>query len=187
MKSSMTTRSLAPPWVTSLGDAVEVSAAAPLVIRARATALEVKEIPRKDRLPSPAVASTSRWVSRLSLASKNWMRVLPDVDTAGSTRIQFFDANDNLLTQRDVLATAGDGSLSFLGISFTSSAVARARITSGAAALTSTASPNDVTQGGASDLVVMDDFIYGESVAVSVTVPAAQEVAVNSTRTFSAA
>lgn len=84
--------------------------------------------------------------------------VFTDVDTAGSTKIEYFDVIGNKIFERDVLATAGDESLSFLGVTFTQSVVGKVRITAGSAAL----GPNDITQGGTADIVVMDDFIYGE-------------------------
>ena len=85
--------------------------------------------------------------------------VFTDVDLAGSTRIEYFDDEGDLILSRDVLATPGDASLSFLGVKVSvDDPVAEVRVTSGAAAV----GPNDVTQGGAADIVVMDDFIYGE-------------------------
>ena len=85
--------------------------------------------------------------------------VFTDVDVAGSTKLEFFDRTGALILQRNVLATPGDGSLSFLGVMFTTACLARVRITSGAAVL----GPNDVTQTASNpDIVVMDDFIYGE-------------------------
>ena len=48
---------------------------------------------------------------------------------------------------------------SFLGVDFGTAVVSRVRITSGNAAL----GPG-LTDGGIRDLVVMDDFIYGEPV-----------------------
>ena len=92
--------------------------------------------------------------------SRGFGAVFTDVDTAGSTKLEFFDAAGNLIRSQNVLATAGDGSFSFLGVTFTGACVAGVRITAGAATL----GPNDITQGGAADLVVMDDFIYGEPV-----------------------
>jgi hypothetical protein len=50
--------------------------------------------------------------------------------------------------------------LSFLGVKFGSAIVSRVRITLGTGALG--AGINDVSNGGQRDLVVMDDFIYGE-------------------------
>ncbi len=69
------------------------------------------------------------------------------------------DAAGNMFFSRDVLATAGNESLSFLGVTFTDRVVSRVRITAGDSAL----GLNDVTQtGGDPDIVVVDDFIYGE-------------------------
>jgi len=85
--------------------------------------------------------------------------VFTDVDVAGSTKIEYFDAGGNSIFSRDILATPGNESLSFLGVTFTERVISRVRITAGAAAL----GLNDVTQTGANpDMVVVDDFIYGE-------------------------
>ena len=51
-------------------------------------------------------------------------------------------------------------SLSFLGVSFDSKIVTRVRITSGRAPIAS--GVRDITNGGAADLVIMDDFLYDE-------------------------
>jgi Calx-beta domain len=96
--------------------------------------------------------------------------VFTDVDGAG-TSIEYFDETGASLGSFPVPATAGDGSLSFLGVSFNAGErVSRVRITTGTQAILATASPNDVTQGGAGDVVAMDDFLYSEprpSVALS--------------------
>ena len=89
--------------------------------------------------------------------------VFTDVDQAGSTRLEFFDETGDLLLARDVLSTAGDGSLSFLGISYSDPRIARVRITAGNGAL----GPDDITQAGMLDAVAMDDFIYGEPIGFS--------------------
>jgi uncharacterized repeat protein (TIGR01451 family) len=82
--------------------------------------------------------------------------VFTDVETAGSTTIEFFNQNGASLGKRAV-PVSPPGGLSFFGISFFDVRVlTRVRITSGAAALGAAES--------ASDLVVMDDFIYGEPV-----------------------
>jgi hypothetical protein len=88
--------------------------------------------------------------------------VFSDVDLFGSTTIDFYGVGDVPLFSRTVLATPGNGSLSFLGVSFNAGElITRARITTGNAAL----GPADNPPGGA-DLVVMDDFIYAEPQSV---------------------
>ena len=91
--------------------------------------------------------------------------VFTDVDTAGSTTIQLFDPNNVSLGTFNVAAgTVGSQSLSFLGMSFNAGErIGRARITSGSTALGTGVNDNP---GGGVDLVVMDDFIYSEPVAV---------------------
>jgi hypothetical protein len=83
--------------------------------------------------------------------------VFTDIDLAGTTGIQLFDLQNNPLAT--LFAPVANNGLSFLGVAFTASEqVGRVRITSGNSAL----GPND----GALDVVVMDDFIYGEPTAV---------------------
>jgi hypothetical protein len=85
--------------------------------------------------------------------------VFTDVDLAGPTKIELLDADGASLGAFPVPAAAGDESLSFLGIALEPGVrAASARITTGTAAL---GNP-DLTQGGTADIVVMDDFIYGE-------------------------
>jgi hypothetical protein len=94
--------------------------------------------------------------------------VFTDVDTAGSARLDLIGPNGEQLGRFPVPPTAGDGSLSFVGVSFDAGErIARARTISGAAAITPTPGQLDVTQGGPADLVVMDDFIYGEPRALT--------------------
>ncbi len=87
--------------------------------------------------------------------------VFTDVDRHDSTKIEFFDINGSLLLSRFVLAAHGKETLSFLGVKFDAADVFLVRITSG-----------DVNLGekkdGGKDLVVMDDFIYGEPQGLAV-------------------
>jgi hypothetical protein len=76
-----------------------------------------------------------------------------------STLIQYFDANDRLLFASFVPASPGDGGLSFFGVLFDDARIARVRITTGDRA----PGPDD---GGNRDIVMMDDFIYGEPQAI---------------------
>jgi hypothetical protein len=87
--------------------------------------------------------------------------VFTDVDTATSTKMEFYTPDGALLHEEFVAATPGSGSQSFLGVSFPAGeVVARVRIISGNAAL----GPDE---SGTLDLVVMDDFIYGEPVSTN--------------------
>jgi hypothetical protein len=83
--------------------------------------------------------------------------VFTDVDSATSSKIDYFDLNGNLLTSVFVPAgTSADGSFSFLGVAFNAGErIGRVRITSGNSAL----GPSD---GAGIDVVVMDDFIFSE-------------------------
>ena len=80
--------------------------------------------------------------------------VFTDVNDEHSTKIEFFDVDGRLLFARDVLAgPTNRGSLSFLGVGFNAGErVFLVRLTSG----------NRVLKTPARDVVVMDDFIYGE-------------------------
>src|SRR5436190_6910139 len=92
---------------------------------------------------------------------KGFGAVFVDVDKPGSTTIEFFDAQDQSLGVIAAPNHAGGALLlSFVGAVFQAPIVARVRITSGDAALTPTIL--DVSAGGTADLVVMDDFVYGE-------------------------
>jgi hypothetical protein len=72
-----------------------------------------------------------------------------------STLIECFGADGGLIFSSFVPASPGDDSLSFFGIVFAEARIARVRITSGDAA----PGPND---DGTHDIVMMDDFLYGE-------------------------
>jgi hypothetical protein len=100
--------------------------------------------------------------------------VFSDVDLAGSASLEFLDASGGSLGTFPVPpAGNSNATFSFLGVSFNAGErIARVRITSGAAPLLATASPNDITQGGAADLVVMDNFIFGEPQPVPPAPPA---------------
>ncbi len=80
--------------------------------------------------------------------------VFTDVNDAHSTKIEFLDAAGRVLLARNVLSgTTPRGSLSFLGVGFDAGErVFAVRITSG----------NRSLRVPARDVVVMDDFIYGE-------------------------
>jgi hypothetical protein len=73
----------------------------------------------------------------------------------GSTTIQFFGLDGQLLYSNFVPSSPGQGGVSFLGVAFQDARIARVRIRSG-----------NVVPGadddGTQDPVMMDDFIYGE-------------------------
>lgn len=81
--------------------------------------------------------------------------VFVDVDVVGTTALQFFDTNG--ISLGAFAASPSSSGFSFLG-AFTSAGkrVKRVRVTLG----NTTIGPND--NNGSSDIVVMDDFIYGE-------------------------
>jgi hypothetical protein len=72
-----------------------------------------------------------------------------------STRIEYFDADGKQLFSSFVPASPGDGSLSFFGIVFDDARIARVLITTGDVA----PGPDDDAEN---DIVMMDDFLYGE-------------------------
>jgi hypothetical protein len=87
--------------------------------------------------------------------------VFADVGLETSTTIEFFDASGNLLATVKAPRRSDAKGLSFVGAMFESQIVARVRITSGNTPIDATVTDN-VSTGGTRDLVVMDDFIYGE-------------------------
>lgn len=91
---------------------------------------------------------------------KGFGAVFADVDRAGSTTIEFFDAQDERIGIVTAPNHSGAQLLSFTGAVFAAPIVARVRITSGDAAFT--AASTDISAGGTDDFVAMDDFVYGE-------------------------
>ncbi len=87
--------------------------------------------------------------------------VFCDVDFGDSAQIDFFGAGDALLGSYYVPVSPNNG-LSFLGVSFNGGErVSRVHINSGNAPLGAA-----TLDGGPIDLVVMDDFMYGEPLQV---------------------
>ena len=71
-----------------------------------------------------------------------------------STLIEYFGTRGELLFRSSAPASPGDGNLSFIGVVFGDARVARVKIIAGDAA----PGPNDDRE----DIVMMDDFLYGE-------------------------
>jgi len=76
-----------------------------------------------------------------------------------STLMEFFGVDGKPLFSSFVPASPGDGSLSFFGVVFSDARIARVRITTGDIA----PGPGDDERH---DIVMMDDFIYGEPQAL---------------------
>ena len=88
--------------------------------------------------------------------------VFSDVDLLNGTRMEFFSGSTSLGTFFVPVRCDAVGH-SFLGVLFPDGQrVSRVRITAGQVSVS--ASANDVTAGGASDVVVMDDFLYSEPI-----------------------
>lgn len=86
--------------------------------------------------------------------------VFSDVDQMGETSIELFnDAGESLFT--GYVPASPNGGYSFLGASLTDAQVSWVRITSGNTALGA-----GVLDGGAADLVAIDNLYYGEPLAV---------------------
>jgi hypothetical protein len=94
--------------------------------------------------------------------------IFSDVDLADATTIEYFDTDGNSLGIFDVPATTGNQTFSFLGITTDPSEplIGSIRIITGTNAL----GPNE---SSTVDLVVMDDFFYGEPQLIVAAVPQA--------------
>jgi len=93
--------------------------------------------------------------------------VFGDVGRAHSTLIEYFDVDGKRLLTLAVPRRSDDAGLSFVGAVFDSRIVARVRITSGDTPIDPGVDDNVKGAGQKRDIVVMDDFIYGEPRASS--------------------
>jgi hypothetical protein len=104
----------------------------------------------------------------LPATTRGFGAIFVDVDTQGPNEslgaggrrripstMSFFSADGRTLFTVPVPASQGDGSLSFLGVLFNDARIARVRIRAGDVA----PGPND---SSLNDVVMLDDFIYGE-------------------------
>jgi hypothetical protein len=97
-------------------------------------------------------------------ATRGFGAVFADADDAGTTGIQFFDVHGVSLVGLAVPAAEGVETFSFFGLSFPDPRIGRVRIRLGNAAL-GAGVVDDPVPGG-TDVVVLDDFIFGEVQAV---------------------
>jgi len=88
--------------------------------------------------------------------------VFEDVGRAHSTTIEYFDVYGNRLLTVAVPRSTDASGLSFAGAVFAERIVARVRITSGDTPIDADVNDNVKGAGKKRDIVVMDDFIYGE-------------------------
>jgi hypothetical protein len=88
--------------------------------------------------------------------------VFEDVGRAHSTTIEYFDVYGKRILTVVVPRRSDDRGLSFAGAVFNERIVARVRITSGDTPIGADANDNVKGAGKKRDVVVMDDFIYGE-------------------------
>jgi hypothetical protein len=89
--------------------------------------------------------------------SRGFGAVFTDVDLPNATSISLFDATNTPLGTFVAPPLPGSETLSFLGVAFTTPVVSRVRIVSGTAAV-----GGNVTDTASVDVVVLDDFIFGE-------------------------
>ena len=93
--------------------------------------------------------------------------VFEDVGREYSTTIEYFDADGTRILRLMVPRRSDEKGLSFAGAVFDSRIVARVRITAGDTSIDPTVEDNVKGAGPKRDIVVMDDFIYGEPRASS--------------------
>ncbi|MGB8190438.1 MAG: hypothetical protein WCF67_00905 [Chitinophagaceae bacterium] len=87
--------------------------------------------------------------------------VFADVDIANNTSLEFFNGNKSL---GKFFAPVHDpnSKFSFLGVYFKNKRVTKIKVQHGNGLLNS--GQKDITDGGSSDLVILDDFLYDEPV-----------------------
>jgi len=86
--------------------------------------------------------------------------VFSDVAVANATTVELFAQDGSSLGVVAAPVRSDSAGFSFVGVSFNQAVIARVRITLGTSALG--ADVNDISAGGAKDVVVVDNLIYGE-------------------------
>jgi hypothetical protein len=86
--------------------------------------------------------------------------VFSDIDRDGAASITLYAVDGENLGQYVAPVRSDPAGHSFVGVVYDRPLVARVEVTSGEAALA--AGTDDLTDGGAHDLVITDDFLYGE-------------------------
>jgi Thrombospondin type 3 repeat len=96
--------------------------------------------------------------STTAAVTKGFGAVFTDVDTSGAALLQFFDKDGTAVWSGEPALATGTAGLSFLGAYLPDGpGIARVRITSGKTPIGA-----GVIDSVANDVVVLDDFIYGE-------------------------
>jgi hypothetical protein len=95
---------------------------------------------------------------------KGFGSVFEDVGRAHSTTIEFYDVDGNRLLEAVAPRASDERGLSFVGALFDAPVVAWVRIRAGDTAIGAT--DNVKGAGQKDDVVVMDDFIYGEPIGI---------------------
>ncbi|MBC7897900.1 MAG: hypothetical protein H7066_20940 [Cytophagaceae bacterium] len=88
--------------------------------------------------------------------------IFSDVDVANTSFVESYDATGRLIARVAAPIRNDAKGHSLVGVAFVSPLVARVRIISGQGSLGATA--KDVSDGGAVDLVVLDDFFFSEPI-----------------------
>jgi hypothetical protein len=86
--------------------------------------------------------------------------VVSDVDVAGGVQLEFFNGTERIGVVA-VPAHDNTSSFSFVGLKFSTPVITSVKLTHQGILVSG---EKDISQGGANDLVVMDDFIYGEPI-----------------------
>ena len=114
-----------------------------------------------------AVVNANSWPVEFRVAGqtttasvKGFGIVFNDVDAAYSTYLDFYDG-DRLLGHYYVPALSGSTGFSFLGVYFPGDRITRVVVNHDGMLASG---EKDISQGGARDLVLLDDFIYSEPI-----------------------